>query len=183
MNSFQPLKAKFFDRDHFGSIANTPWNTNMAMGKSTRTNDASTQMFHLQGLGSGKPGSITPCLSIGRFLKVSCPVAIKVTALGPFMLDIWVNLHTSYNPIATHILNACEFIQWQWQQPPLLSHCSYRYDVRIYIYTFGTSEYKKVFLPGELLTINHPSPFFGMENRPGIVHVFIQRGAKRADIA
>lgn len=67
---------------------------------------ASTQMFHLQGLGGGKPGSITPCLLIGRFLKVSCPVAIKVKpwnrvkplfpcdspALGPFMLDIWVKL-------------------------------------------------------------------------------------------
>lgn len=90
---------------------------------------ASTQMFHLQGLGSGKPGSITPCLWIGRFLKV-VQLLSKVTALGPFMLDIWVNLHTSYNPIATHIyiyiLNACEISQWQWQQPPLLRHCSSR---------------------------------------------------------
>lgn len=93
---------------------------------------ASTQMFHLQGLGSGKPGSITPCLLIGRYLKVSCPVAIKVTALhAGYMI---VKIVKGSSPNATHILNVFEFIQWQWQQPPLLRHCSYRYRIYIYIY-------------------------------------------------
>lgn len=195
MNSFQPLKAKFLDRDHCGSIANTPWNTNMAMGKSTRTKDASLEQvpiplpalkcFICRGLVVVSQDQLPPVCELEGSSKLSsCYLRSQ-----PWVHSCWIYGSTSTQvtiqlpPIYIYIKclrNQSMTMTTTTVAKALQFQIGYIY---IYVYTFGTSEYKKVFLPGELLTINHPIPFFGMENRPGIVHVFIQRGAKRADIA